>query len=89
MFSKKTKLKVSNPCNLKGEIHIDYCRGQEALILFINFEGYQERKDMKNFYHLTLIFKNGEGEIRHENCCLTVICLYTNNFQPFKISSWI
>ena len=43
IFSKKKEVKVYNPDNLKGGIHIGYCMVHKTLILFLNFEGYQER----------------------------------------------
>ena len=44
MFFKKRKpdIQVINKDNLKGSIHIGYCRGHETLILFFNFEGYKQ-----------------------------------------------
>ena len=42
-FKRKCDFTVVNPDKLKGKIFIGYCRGHEAIIVFVRLDGYKEQ----------------------------------------------
>ena len=43
LFKRKYDFTIANPDKLKGKIIIGYCRGHEAIIVFIKLVGYKEK----------------------------------------------